>query len=205
MGILWWAARDQPIRMILSGSAPGLLLKIVLHERQTDSSLRTASIQTFKAGKFKIWITAFCWITGLTIGALGIDSCAKETNKTGVCQNVVKAYNTFTAISGDYGQFPAPDNSLTFVSIDVQLEAEYSPIFKSEILSKKRCADKPCLHNGICHDLKPDGECCLCQSTCETQHIPWGWLLYLPRQIRFLIGSERVTCSWIKTRLLHKS
>lgn len=121
-------------------------------------------------GKVNICIAAFRSITGLTIGALGIDSCAKETNKTGVCQNVVKAFNTFTVISGDYGQFPAPDDSLTFVSIDVQLEAEYSPIFNSQILSKKRCTDKPCLHDGICHDIKPDGECCFYQSALSPQH-----------------------------------
>lgn len=115
------------------------------------------NISTFKAEKLYICITAFHRITGLTIGALGIDSCAKETNKTGICHNVVKAYNTFTVISGYYGQFEAPDNSLTFVSIDVQLEAEYSPIFKSQVMSKKRCTDEPCLNDGICHDVKPDG------------------------------------------------
>lgn len=82
----------------------------------------------------------------------------------------MKAHNTFTVISGDYGQFPAPDASLTFVSIDVQLEAEYSPIFKSQIMSKKRCADEPCLNDGICHDIKPDGECWFYQSTFSPQH-----------------------------------
>ena len=75
-------------------------------------------------------------------------------NKTGVCKDRVEADYAFTIISGDYGQFPAPAVSLTFVSIDLQLQAEYQSIIDP---TKPTCADKPCLHDGICHDVKPHG------------------------------------------------
>ena len=84
----------------------------------------------------------------------GIDNCAQEQNKTGVCRNTVKADYAFTVISGDYGQFPAPPVSVTFVSIDLQLQADYETIIKSR---PRTCADKPCLNGGICHDVEPQG------------------------------------------------
>lgn len=94
----------------------------------------------------------------MTIGAFGIDNCAQEVNKTGVCHNIARADHAFTVINGDYGQFPAPDSSLTFVSIDIQLRAKYESIL---ISPTRKCADKPCLHGGICHDVKPHGLYCM--------------------------------------------
>ena len=96
-------------------------------------------------------------ILGLTVSAFGIDKCAQEANKTGACQNTVRAGYAFTVISGDYGQFPAPPVSLTFVSIDLKLEATYESLIKS---LPRTCADKPCLNNGICHDVQPEGLYC---------------------------------------------
>ena len=94
---------------------------------------------------------------GLTVSAFGIDKCAQEANKTGACQNTVKAGYAFTVISGDYGQFPAPPVSLTFVSVDLKLEATYESLIKS---LPRTCADKPCLNNGMCHDVQPEGLYC---------------------------------------------
>ena len=93
-------------------------------------------------------------ISGLTVGAFGIDKCAQEANKTGACQNTVRAGYAFTVISGNYGQFPAPPVSLTFVSIDLKLETTYESLIKS---FPRTCADKPCLNGGICHDVQPEG------------------------------------------------
>ena len=106
-------------------------------------------------GCCNIFYSAACSsISGLTVGAFGIDKCAQEANKTGTCQNTVRAEYAFTVISGDYGQFPTPPASLTFVSIDVRLEAKYESIITPR---SKTCADMPCLHGGVCHDVEPHG------------------------------------------------
>ena len=99
----------------------------------------------------------FLTTLGLTISAFGIDNCAQEINKTGICKNVVKASHAFSAISGDYGQFPAPPASWTFVSINLQLLVTYESAIKSV---GKTCADEPCLNGGICFDVQPEGVYC---------------------------------------------
>ena len=76
----------------------------------------------------------------------------------GVCRNVVVASSAFSVVSGDYGKVPAPDSSLTVVSVDAQVKAEYESIF---VLSKS-CKDSPCLHGGICRDVMPTGFVCEC-------------------------------------------
>ena len=103
---------------------------------------------------FRTLLPFFSQFAGITIGAFGIDNCAQEMNITGVCKNTVKADYAFTVISGDHGQFPAPPASLTFVSMDLQLVAEYESIIKPR---SRTCVDNPCLHNGTCHDVEPHG------------------------------------------------
>ena len=44
--------------------------------------------------------------------------------------------------------------SLTFVSIELQLQTKYESIITQP---SQTCADKPCLHEGICHDVVPHG------------------------------------------------
>ena len=98
------------------------------------------------------------------VGAFGIDNCAKEDSKTGICKNVVKAGYPFTVISGDYGQYPAPAASVTFVSINLELLVTYDSVLKS---SGKTCADEPCMNEGICFDVQPEGMyyfLCFCYS-----------------------------------------
>lgn len=96
---------------------------------------------------------------GLVIGSIGIDACAYEQQQVGICRNVVKAASGFTVVSGDYGQIPATQSSLTVVAINVNLQAEYTSI----ILPDKNCTTStPCFHGGTCHNAVPKGIICEC-------------------------------------------
>lgn len=100
-------------------------------------------------------------ISGLKIGAIGIDECAKEKHKIGKCTNLVKASPEYSVASGDYGKVPAPSSSLTIVSMDVLLKADYTHIFPPN----RRCQpDNPCLNGGTCFTTVPEcpGFVCKC-------------------------------------------
>ena len=98
-------------------------------------------------------------MTGLVVGDIGIDECAREYQDVGKCTNVVRASSKFSVASGDYGQIPAPGSSLTVVSMDVVLKGEYSAIFPPIY----NCStNNPCLHGGTCHNAVPSGIICEC-------------------------------------------
>ena len=98
--------------------------------------------------------------TELKIGDIGIDVCAYEQQKVGKCNNKVDASAAFTVVSGDFGQVnPVPSSSLTVVSMDITLKAEYTSIIPPD----KNCdTGTPCLHGGTCHNAVPKGIICQC-------------------------------------------
>lgn len=63
-------------------------------------------------------------------------------------------------VSGDFGKVPALSSSLTVVSINVVLKADYTSIIKPD----RNCstAGTPCLHGGTCHNAVPKGIICEC-------------------------------------------
>ena len=71
---------------------------------------------------------------------------------------MVVASSAFAVVSGDYGKVPAPETSLTIVSIDAQVKAVYESI----IILPLTCLDNPCLNGGTCHDVVPSGYVCEC-------------------------------------------
>ena len=100
-----------------------------------------------------------CSFTDKTIGSIGIDACAYEQQEVGKCSNEVKASSAFTVVSGDYGQVPAEEASLTIVSMNVVLQGVYMSIIQDE----KNCSTgTPCLHGGTCHNAVPKGIICEC-------------------------------------------
>lgn len=103
----------------------------------------------------------FVPIPGLKIGAVGIDECAKEKHKIGKCTNLVLASPEYSVASGDYGKVPAPSSSLTIVSMDVILKANYTPIFPPTRTCRPH---NPCLNGGTCFTTVPEcpGFVCKC-------------------------------------------
>ena len=139
--------------------------------------------------------------TELKIGAIGIDACAYESQKVGVCSNDVKASSAFTVVSGYYGQVPAPAGSLTVVSINVVLRGVYTSIIPDET----NCTTgTPCLHGGTCHNAVPKGIICECgreyrgpecQSTTRTFHGAEGPVGHSFIHLQKLLTYERSTIS----------
>ena len=77
--------------------------------------------------------------------------------------------------------------SLTFVSVNLQLQADYETILKSR---PQTCADKPCLNGGICHDVEPEGlycQCCyspsvsLCGTLKRTRSLPLMYAIHFSK------------------------
>lgn len=142
-------------------------------------------------------------MTGLEIGDIGIDECAKEFQEVGKCENVVKTSSMFTVVSGDYGQIPAPGTSLTIVSMDVLLKGEYTSIFPPIY----NCStNNPCLHGGTCHNAFPKGTViCECVRGFTGPHCEWAtrtfygssyiWLEALTAYERSEVSMEFITKS----------
>ena len=88
--------------------------------------------------------------------------CAYEKEQVGKCINKVEASSQYTVVSGYYGQLvnnDAPSSSLTVVSMDITLKAEYVSVIPPNI----NCSTgNPCLHGGTCHNAVPSGIICEC-------------------------------------------
>ena len=98
-------------------------------------------------------------MTGLVIGAIGVDECAYEFQKVGKCKNEATGSSAYTVVSGDYGPQDAPEESLTVVSVNVELKAVYSSIVPKDL----NCSTGTvCLHGGTCHNAVPKGIICEC-------------------------------------------
>ena len=101
----------------------------------------------------------FYHLTELKIGKINIDECAYEQQQVGQCKNKVEASSAFTVVSGDLGQVEALSASLTVVSVDITLKADYISIIPPDI----NCTTgTPCLHGGTCHNAVPKGIICEC-------------------------------------------
>ena len=90
-----------------------------------------------------LFIISFC-IAGVDQVEIGYDKCADELHSVGVCTNMLNALQSFSVISGYYGQIPAPSSSLTVVAIDTDLRAVYTALPEPGT----SCASMPCLNGG---------------------------------------------------------
>ena len=80
----------------------------------------------------------------------------------GLCTNVL-VYNSYQVVSGDKGQIPAPNASLTVLSLNVSKKAEYTTSLRPAC----NCSmNNPCLNGGTCHQVLPSG--CVCE--CPVQY-----------------------------------
>ncbi len=57
---------------------------------------------------------------------IGLDYCAHETYKSGMCRNVVRPDgDEYTVVSSDYGVLPVPSYAVAITSINVMADMEY--------------------------------------------------------------------------------
>ena len=75
---------------------------------------------------------------------IGFDTCADESHSVGVCTNMLNALQSYSAVSGYYGQIPAPSSTLTVVVVDTELHAVYTALPEPDT----SCASMPCLNGG---------------------------------------------------------
>ena len=63
---------------------------------------------------------------GFKLGMIGLDYCAQETLKSGMCRNVVRSVgDEYSVMSSDYGLLPVPDYAVAITSIKIVADAEY--------------------------------------------------------------------------------
>lgn len=81
-----------------------------------------------------------------------------ENQPVGLCTNVL-VYNSYQVASGYFGQPPAPNVSLTVLSLNVSKIAKYSSTIKP---SCNCSTNNPCLNGGTCYHVLPSGCVCAC-------------------------------------------
>ncbi|EDO48968.1 predicted protein [Nematostella vectensis] len=132
---------------------PSVDIQLAIRENQGFLSVDTISAKIMNK---KTQLTSI----GLNVDTVRIDKCSGDRTLSGVCTTVTEPASTFRVVDGDYGQVPAPAESLTIVSMDVTHRASY----ESLIPEPKNCSSSnPCLNNGICHDIFPSGVLCECE------------------------------------------
>ena len=90
------------------------------------------------------------FFVGFKLGMIGLDYCAQEMLKSGMCHNVIRAVpDGFTVVNSDYGLIPVPDYAVAITSIKVVADAEYDRYHQDPDPEYDTCIDGfSCLNGG---------------------------------------------------------
>ena len=83
---------------------------------------------------------------------IGLDYCAYERLKSGMCRNVIRPVgDEYDVVRSDYGLLPVPNYAVAITSVKVVAEDEYDRYHQDPDPEYDECADNSCLNGGKGH------------------------------------------------------
>ena len=81
---------------------------------------------------------------------IGLDYCANEKVKSGMCRNVIRPVgDEYDVVSSDYGLTPAPNYAVAITSVKVVAEDEYDRYHQDPDPEYDSCSENSCLNGGM--------------------------------------------------------
>ena len=86
---------------------------------------------------------------GFKIGLIGLDYCAQERYKSGMCRNVIRRDgDKYSVVSSDYGLLPVPSYAVAITSVKLVVDEEYDRYHQVPDPEYDECIDDVSCFNG---------------------------------------------------------